>query len=103
MAAYPDSEGRFVTPEGLAPGDYILGIHRIHSGAQGITTVDGRSTKRVVPHEAMLRQFRMHQLITTSRPGIAEIPITVPAPAEGTAPGTIYDLGDIVVTVPPQP
>jgi hypothetical protein len=103
VAAYPDAEGRFVTPEGLAPGNYVLGIHRIHSGAQGITTVDGRSTKRVVPHEAMLRQFRMHQLITTSRPGIAEIPITLPAPTEGAEPGAIHDLGDITINLPPQP
>lgn|GEM_PF-2623150 len=80
-----------------------MGIHRIHSGAQGITAVDGRLTKRVVPHEAMLRQFSMHQLITTSRPGIAEIPITVPALAEGAEPGAFHDLGDIEFTVPPQP
>lgn len=101
VAAFPDAEGRFVTPEGLAPGDYVLGIHHIHSAARGITTVDGHSKKRVLPHKAMIEQFMMHQLIIRSRPGIAEIPITVPTPAEGAAPGAIHDLGDI--TVPPQP
>ena len=95
VAAYPDSEGRFVTVEGLAPGDYLLGIHRTSLG-QVASSIDGRPRRADDADEIML-QIRWQKL-TTSRPDIAEIPITVPALAEGAAPGAIHDLGDIAVT-----
>ncbi|MEI2685786.1 MAG: hypothetical protein V9G14_05530 [Cypionkella sp.] len=93
MAAFPDSEGRFVTLEGLAPGGYLLGIHH--------TSLNNRPGQ-TAPQDDILRQFHWRQLIT-SHPDIAEISITVPAPAEGAEPGAIQDLGDITVNVPPQP
>ncbi len=92
VAAFPDSEGRFVSVEGLAPGDYLLGIHH--------TSLNDRPGQ-TAPQDDILRQIGWRQLIT-SHPDIAEIPITVPAPAEGAEPGAIQDLGDITVTATPR-
>jgi RNA polymerase sigma factor (sigma-70 family) len=93
VAAFPDSEGRFVTLEGLAPGDYLLGIHH--------TSLNDRPGQ-TTPQDDIMRQVHWRYLLT-SHPDIAELPITVPAPAEAAEPGAIQDLGDITVTVPPKP
>lgn len=100
VVAYPDAEGRFATPEGLAPGEYRLGIHHSSLGPV-VTSVNGRPG-RVDHADEIMRQMRWQQLIT-SRPDIAEILIHVPSPREGAAPEAIHDLGDIAIPLPPQP
>jgi hypothetical protein len=97
LSAFPDSHGCFQSPEGLAPGDYVLGVHSVPE--LPIVAATAKSGRGRIQHPTIRHILRWAR-IKQSTPFLS-IPFRVPASDKLPEHQDPIDLGDIRVHVPP--